>query len=141
VGIVVEDGPVAARGSAGNSGIPTSSLKCYRLNPDRDIKDNKVYVGGTGTPFDAATRTADDSGDVSIPPGDVQRWLGVVIGVVVGVIVCAFIAVYVWKGTFTKYLENSRLYAADGITANDITSALPTFKLPSICPPAAAAAH
>jgi hypothetical protein len=127
---------VAVR-AASDPGIPTSSLKCFRLDPDRDIKDNKVYVGGAGLPFDTASR-ADAAAEVGgIPPGDIQRWLGIIVGVVVGVVVCAFIAVGVWKGTFTKYLENSRLYKDAAVSVDDISSAIPTFKLPTICPPAA----
>jgi hypothetical protein len=136
-------GAVGAVGSAtpGDPGIPTAAMKCYRLNPDRDIVNGKIYVGGKGVPFNPGSDSdIDIAGDEpTIKPGDIQRWIGIIIGVVVGILLCAFIAVKLYGTTFTNYFGVQNLYKSP-VSAAALTSAFPTIKLPTICPEPTAAA-
>lgn len=126
--------------SVADGGIPTTAMKCYRLNPDKDIVGDKVYVGGKGQSLQSELNDgsvseyhATISESSTIMPGDIQRWVGIIIGVTLGVIICSYIVIYVWSGTFRKYFEMQTLYT-NPISASSITSKIPSFKLPSICP-------
>jgi len=136
-------GAVGSSATPGDPGIPTAAMKCYRLNPDRDIVNGKIYVGGKGVPFNPASDSNSDidiAGDEpTIKPGDIQRWIGIIVGVVVGILLCAFIAVKLYGTTFTNYFGVQNLYKSP-VSAVALTSAFPTIKLPTICPPAAATA-
>ncbi len=136
-GIVIESEPPETV-HAPRGGIPTSAMKCYRLNEERDIKDGRVYVGGKGKSL--AKELADEEEESSIPevdasikPGDIQKWLGITIGIIVGVVVCAIIAVKLWGNTFTKYFEVQGLYSVP-ISAAAISSKMPEVELPTLCP-------
>jgi hypothetical protein len=135
-----------------DGGISTNAMKCYKLDPSKDIVKEKVYVGGVDRPGDrtlaeelasATTQfSEDEASNASIKPGDIENTLGIVMGVIVGVVVCAVIAYLLWKHVFTNYLQTQRLYNVP-ISATSITESLPKLSgiagIPSIqnmlCPP------
>jgi hypothetical protein len=128
------------RGEGGN-GVDTKSLKCYRLDKNRDVVGSKVYVGDQKKPGrtldqelagDPVEDTDDGTIDSSIRPGDIEKTLAIVLGVTVGVIVCATIAFILWKYTFSNYLYNQKLYNSP-LSAASLSVKLPS--LPTWCPP------
>ena len=113
-------------------GIPTAAVKCYRLNPEKDIVNGKIYVGGKGVPFNASDPDV-AAKESLVKPGDIQRWIGIILGIVGGILICAFIAVKLYGTTFTNYFGVQNLYKSP-VSASALTSAFPTIKLPRICP-------
>lgn len=117
--ITLIDGLIVGSSSAkGGSGIPTKALKCYKLNRESDIKDDKVYIGGAGVEsktlekeLAATDLSLDDATKASVQPGDIERWIGAALGILIGVILCAAIAYMIWKYTFSNYLPVQKLYA------------------------------
>lgn len=102
----------------------TSALKCYRIDPEEDIRNNKVYVNGKkwskGNTLqkelqNAANLTGDTPDDGTIQPGDIEGIIGIILGVLLGVILCAAIAYGIWRGTFSHYLAVLKLYATPGV--------------------------
>lgn len=122
-----------------HGGVETKSMKCFRLDKDRDVIGSKVYVGDQKIrrtldqelqePKDAEE---DINADASIRPGDIESVLAIVLGVTVGIIVCATIAFYIWKYCFTNYLQAQKLYNSP-ISAASLSLKLPS--LPTLCPP------
>jgi hypothetical protein len=150
-GIKVVNTPAAA-----NNGIDTKAMKCYRLNKDRDVVNDKVYIGGSGPGStlenelkDAGATQADgeDSKDTSIQPGDIEKWVGIVIGATVGIILVACLIYLIWSRTFRNYVNVQKMYETPVST---LTKVIPPpapatwagFKLPEfLCtPPSGAAA-
>jgi len=126
------EGVQRRRGDDGD-GLNTKALKCYRLDPQKDIKGDKVYIGGAPNENtleeelrNAADLSRQPPDDGSVKPGDIEGVVGIVIGVTIGVIVCATVAYYLWKATFTKYLTVQRLYN------NPIGASKLSIKVPSL---------
>jgi hypothetical protein len=126
---------------AKDGGIATNAMKCYKLDPAKDIIENKVYVGNADKPTDntlakelerATTDfTEDEAADAAIKPGDIERALGTALGIIVSVVVCAVIAYLVWKYIFRNYLAVQKLYN-NPISASAITNKLPSLPIPSV---------
>lgn len=122
-------------------GISTAAMKCYRLNPEKDIVNNRVYVGGKNKPgvrtlANELERAASDMSSTSVPPSsiqprDIERIVGIVLGVTIGVVLCATVAVLLWNGTFTNYLNAQKLYN-NPVSASKLSMKLPA--LPRVCP-------
>jgi Arc/MetJ family transcription regulator len=127
---------------ATDGGITTKAMKCYKLDPKKDIVNDKVYVGtkrpGDRTLAEELEQASQGSESESeyesgtIKPGDIEQTLGIVLGVIVGVVVCAVIAYVLWKYVFTNYLAVQKLYDVP-ISASKLTEALPIPSLPSLC--------
>lgn len=117
--------PVGESGGAGSGpGYPTKALKCYRLDPNRDVVKDRVYVGGKGVPTDLrAELTNKPPGEPeygSILPGDLQRWLSSWVGLAVAVVLGAFLFVFIFNLVFTNYEEAQHLYD-NPLSAHSIT--------------------
>jgi carbonic anhydrase len=102
--------------STDKNGISTKALQCYRLDKEKDVIDDKVYIGGRrpGSTLEkelqskqASDSDAEDSTDTSIQPGDIEKWIGIIIGISVGIMIIAFVAYIIWSGTFRDYLPNT----------------------------------
>lgn len=147
VGISLEDSNSYDENTP-SGGVSTQSMKCYKLDPSKDIFNDKVYVGGKNRPHarslqdelnDAATGSSgmdiDSQDKSSIKPRDIEAWIGVILGLVIGAVVCATVIVFVWRGTFKNYIGVQKLYNVP-VSAGKLTSALPELPaLPKICPP------
>lgn len=127
---------------AKDGGVSLNAMKCYRLDQQKDIVGDKVYVGDQKRPDTLANEISktnaeidsqDGISDVSIRPGDIEKWLGITLGVILGVIICATVAYYVWKYTFKNYLHAQKLYN-NPVSAASLSVKLPS--IPPICPPA-----
>lgn len=109
-GIVLDDGS-SPKPKPGGPGIPVSSLKCYRLDADRDIVGDKVYIGGKDAPApNSLPSEICPSGDgprgpseSGIKPSGVQKILGYTFGVLLGLIVCGVLFWIVWSTFFKNY--------------------------------------
>jgi hypothetical protein len=103
-------------------GYPTKALKCYRVDPARDIRDNKVYIGGVGAPTDLKKELAveDDSGGIF--PGDLQRWIADWLGLLLSIILAAFAFVAIFSSIFKNYKEAQTLYDLNPFGAYGITA-------------------
>lgn len=106
-------------------GYPTKAVKCYRVDPARDIRDDKVYVGGAGTPTSLKKELAVEDDRGGIFPGDLQRWISKTLGIVLSIILAAFAFVMIFSSVFKNYKEAQTLYdvnplSAFGLTANVI---------------------
>ena len=128
-------------------GVDTKAMKCYRLDKDKDVIDDKVYIGGPGSTLhkelagsDAAQADGADSNEASIQPGDIEKWVGIIIGVTIAILIVAFIIYLVWSGTFRNYGNVQQMY--DSPLPKTFGEIKPwKFKLPAfLCPPPAAAA-
>lgn len=144
-GIILEDN--RTKKSSGD-GLTTKSLKCYKLNPSKDIQGDKVFVGGKDRPgihtledelaaaaahpeLSEAEINAEKS---SIKPKDIEGWIGLIVGIVVGLVVCATVIVFLWRRTFVNYGGVQKLYN-NPISASQIAPNVELPKLPTICPP------
>lgn len=109
----------------GDGTVPTKQVKCYRIDPKKDIINNSIYVGGAGakepgTLADELEASEKDFSEVESPaaiqPGDIESIIGIVLGAVVGLVVCATIAYVLWNRTFKEYVPVQQLYAAPAAT-------------------------
>ena len=104
-------------------GYPTKALKCYRVDPSRDIRDDKVYIGGGGAPptdFRKETALEDDRGGIF--PGDLQRWISSTLGLILSIILAAFAFVGIFSAVFKNYKEAQTLYDVNPLGAYGITA-------------------
>jgi hypothetical protein len=121
----------------GDGTVSTKQLKCYRIDPKKDIVNNAIYVGGGGSGAKQPGTLADEleasekelaesETPAAVQPGDIERILGIVLGVIVGVIACATIAYVLWNRTFKEYVPVQQLYAAPAVTQKvaEATSAI-----------------
>jgi hypothetical protein len=104
--------------STKDKGKSTKALKCYRIDPKKDIKDDKVYIGGAPKSstldqelLNAATSISADPDSGSVKPGDIEKILAIVLGTILAVILCAAIAFFVFRKTFSKYISTLKLYS------------------------------
>jgi carbonic anhydrase len=118
-GITIIDNPLGAGGSGTDRGVSTKALKCYRLDTEKDVVNDKVYIGGggPGSTLDqelagrlAAEADAIDVGDTSVQPGDIEKWIGIIIGSVIAILIVAFLIYLVWSGSFRNYAKVQRMY-------------------------------
>jgi carbonic anhydrase len=102
-----------------DGGVSTKAMKCYRLDTDKDIVNDKVYIGGArpGSTLDdelsgklATDADAEDTADTSVQPGDIEKWIGIIIGSVIAIVIVAFIIYVVWSGSFRDYVKVQRMY-------------------------------
>ncbi len=132
---VGEDADVGKRNDLQN-------LKCYKIDPNRDIKNGQVYVGGEKAPKrtlqdelamgdtglagegDALSEMADKA--ATIKPGSIEKILSIVIGVAIGLILCATIAYFVMRKTFDNYIPATKLYSGP------IKASMLSLKMPSL---------
>lgn len=132
---------------ASDGGVSTKAMKCYRLDADKDVVNDKVYIGGgaPGSTLDkelagsgASQADAEDSMDTSIQPGDIEKWIGVIIGVVIAIVIVAFIIYVVWSGSFRNYVKVQRLYDTPiSETLGEVKwwESFTKWAFPSSCPP------
>lgn len=90
--------------------IPTSALKCHRIDVANDVKGDRIYVDpGKTTLKDELDQAADISrmADLqekeTISPGQIESAVGITLGVMVGVVLCAFAAFYCLDYTYPNY--------------------------------------
>lgn len=84
-GIVVDNVDKFALGASGGSGYNTDAMKCYRLDKQRDIVGDKIYVNGNGRPglssltAEMAAAAAGEDMDVEVCKGvswspEIKTW-------------------------------------------------------------------
>ncbi len=139
--VAVDIGGPAAK-KAGPGGYDTSAMKCYRIDPSRDVRGGRVYVGAEAEKASTLKKELtpevglDDDLNAGIQPGDIERVLGIVLGVLVGLVVCATVAFYIWNKSFRNYLEAQNLYKAPLTTAGELSDKAPfVFSLSSLALP------
>lgn len=103
-------------------GYPTKALKCYRVDPSRDIRDDKVYIGGEGTPTDFRKEIANEDDRGGIFPGDLQRWISSTLSLIISIILAAFIFVGIFSAVFKNYKEAQTLYDVNPLGAYGIAA-------------------
>ena len=96
---------------AKDPGVAPKALKCYRIDKDKNIINNKVYVGDQKPP----SRTLQDELDgkveqtteppASVQPGDIEYVISIVIAVLAGLGICSLAAYYIWNSTFRGYAK------------------------------------
>jgi hypothetical protein len=130
-------------------GVDTKAMKCYRLDKDKDVVNDKVYIGGPGSTLDKELSGSDatqadgedsrDDRDNSIQPGDIEKWVGIIIGVTIAILIVAFIIYLVWSGTFRNYMKVQKMH--DSPLPKTFGEIKPwKFGFPAfLCPPPAAA--
>jgi hypothetical protein len=86
---------------------PTSALKCYRIDPSKDIKDGAITLGGK-----SATTLADeviasqiaqsaavsDAVSTGFQPGDAETYIAIAIAVLLGICLVLFALHYFYPG-------------------------------------------
>jgi len=119
--------------------MSTTALKCHRIDPNKDIKNDKVYIGGAPNENtlkkeleNAASGDTPDGDSATVKPGDIEKIVSIVLGVTIAVIICAAIVYFVWKGTFSHYLAGIKLYGAKTPVGAKLVTSL---KMPTLCPP------
>jgi len=94
--------------------VALKQMKCHRLDTQRDIKGDRVYIGGKGIPkrttlqdeLDKAARgELDAEQDPRVKAGTVFAAIGIAIGIAIAVVILAVIAYYVMGFTFPNYLD------------------------------------
>jgi hypothetical protein len=103
-----------------NGYVETAQVKCRPLDPARDIKGSKVFVGGPGesrTLKDELEDAANPKVGLAEPEASanvekIESAIAIVIGVLVGVVIISFIVWWWYKNTELKYNENNLLYTA-----------------------------
>lgn len=128
-------------------GIATKAMKCYRLDKDKDVVNDKVYIGDPGSTLDKelanskATEEDTEIGvDTTIQPGDVEKWVGIIVGVLLAILIVSFLIYFIWSGTYRNYMNVQRMH--DSPLPKTFGDVQPwKFKLPGfLCPSTAAAA-
>ena len=129
-------------GSSGSSknGVNTNAMKCYRLDKENDIIDDKVYIDGKNKPGTILSDelrnaalgvdTTDDGDDSESPikPGDVENVIAIVIGSILALVICASVAVFLYRTVFRSYIQNQKLYpTVPSIPSMAIQPPLPGF--------------
>ena len=130
-------------GGAVAGGVDMSAMKCFRLDPDNDIRDGKVYVGGSGgTALQTELAEGDAAGSMDLPldtsAGKMQKWVGIVLGVLLGGAVVLVIVAFVGNLFFSGFNKEGGVGARIVDFAQQSTRLLPS--LSRACPPAAATA-
>jgi hypothetical protein len=115
-------GPETPKTVQADGSVTLNQMKCYRLDSKRDIKGDRVYLGGKGVPkpdtlkqeLDRAARgDIDEEQEPAIKPGHIAVASGVIFGILIGVIALATIAYFVMGKTFSNYLDVvNNLYAS-----------------------------
>ena len=108
---ITVEGPATASGTTRDGGVSTSAMKCYKLNADKDIIGDKIYVNhkeNTSSLADELTNAAVNFDEeipsvASIQPGDIQQILGIVIGVILGVLTISLIVYIAYRVGFKGY--------------------------------------
>ena len=104
---------------APNNTMNTEALKCRRLDANRDVKGNRVYVGGTSRPGDSSLKAELEESDVentldmeepTVQPRDVERTMGIVFGVIAGLVGVSIISYIAWKFFFSRFKKNQAIY-------------------------------
>jgi hypothetical protein len=118
--------PLAAGGGTsggplGGPGYPVKSMKCYRVDPNRDIVKDRVYVGGKGKPTSLEKELKAEEGE-GLMPGDVQGFLSRFIGIALAIIIAAFAFVFIFNNIFVNYAEAQHLYEPNPVSAHTLTS-------------------
>jgi hypothetical protein len=116
--IIVTKSATTKTASASTAYVETAQIKCRPLNVSRDIKGDRIYVGGPGqytTLQDELAGAADPTLGIGEPEGtfDVSRVesiLAIVLGAIVGIVIISLIAWHVFKGE-ANYTRLSLLYA------------------------------
>lgn len=128
-------------------GIATRAMKCYRLDKDKDVVNDKVYIGDPGSTLDkelansqVTEKDIELGVDTSIQPGDIEKWVGIIVGVVLAVIIVSFLIYYIWSGTYNNYMNVQRMHNSP--LPKTFGEVKPwSFKLPGfLCPSAPTAA-
>ena len=114
----------AGGGTLGGPGYPTKSMKCYRVDPTRDIVKDRVYIGGKGAPTNLKTELAGGDETPGILPGDIQSFLSGWLGFVIALILAAFLFVFIFSRVFNNYDEAQLLYEPNPISPHTITNGL-----------------
>jgi hypothetical protein len=132
--------------SSKDRGIATKALKCYRLDKDKDVVNDKVYIGDPGSTLDKelanSKATVEDNEigvDTSIQPGDIEKWVGIIVGVLLAILIVSFMIYFIWSGTYRNYMNVQRMH--DSPLPKTFGEIQPwKFKLPGfLCPSAPAA--
>jgi hypothetical protein len=106
-------------------GYPTKALKCYRVDPSRDVRGDKVYIGGRGAPKTETTLQKElkvDEDNGGLFPGDLQRWISSTLGIFLSIILAAFAFVAIFSAIFKNYKEAQHLYDVNPISAYGLTT-------------------
>ncbi len=127
-----------------DGGVNVAAMKCYRLDPDKDIRDGKVYVGGddsTGLQTELAEgEAADTSATLDMKPGQTQKWVGIVLGVLLGLAVVFVLIAFIWGIGFSGFNEKGTVVEQIVDFTQQSTHLLPRIFSSAPCPPATAAA-
>jgi hypothetical protein len=99
-----------------DKGVATNAMKCYRLDKDKDVVNDKVYIGGPGSSLEKeladsdATQADGERLDTSIQPGDIEILIGIIVGIIIGLLIAAYIVYLLWSGTFRDYMKVQRMH-------------------------------
>lgn len=115
------EGPLDKKGKkeGETDDMNTKALKCYRIDPLKDIKGDKVIIGGatsTNSLYNelqtAATADAQLPDSGSIKPGDIESIVSIILGILLSIVLCSAIMYFIWKGTFSEYVAGLKLYTS-----------------------------
>jgi len=105
-------------------GVSTKAMKCVRLDTEKDIVNDTVYINGKNKPgtnlsdelAKAASGIEDDAGIIkkdkesAIQPGDIEKAIGTILGIIIGLVIASTVAVILYKFIYLKYVEQQNLY-------------------------------
>ncbi len=123
--IAVSSASTSETRKVANGYVEQAQVKCRPLDQKRDISGNMIYVGGKelrgDTTLDKELQNAAEfqKGEIPTPSGaiqgsDIETILGLVLGVVVAIVVIAFLVVWVFRKTETRYLNTLENYSTAG---------------------------
>jgi len=128
----------------GEKGVPTSSMKCKRIDKrgKNGLKIDATKGGGSTLAQELATTQTDlndmDLGQldpgitpaspVKVKPGDIEKGISITLGIILGIIAAAFIAYWGLRLVYKNYTNGLKLYGSAPSSAYKPTS----FKLPSL---------
>jgi hypothetical protein len=105
----------------GGPGYPVKSMKCFRIDPNRDIVKDKVYVGGQGKPT-SLKKELEPEAEEGMLPGDIQSFLSKLLGISIAIIIGAFAFVFIFNNVFTNYKDAQHLYDPNPVSAHTLTN-------------------
>jgi hypothetical protein len=100
--------------------VSLNALKCRRIDVNKDIKGNTLYLDSDKGATTTLQKELDDAADTSrimgvpkessVKPGQIERVIAIVFGTVIAIVLCATIAYYTLKHTYPNYEHHLKTF-------------------------------
>lgn len=92
--------------------VTEEAVKCYKLNEDTDIVDNRVYINGEGRPLKTKmTKIQEEVAALKgkplpgVAPHDVEILMSSFIGTIIGLLLVGILVFYIFNFAFVNSIQ------------------------------------